>query len=168
MTDKKSIFTERKFKDAEDSPGSRPAVKSEIEPIQEIIETKTLTEQEQEQKEASAPVSTTPSSKNASDVVIEQAGIELKLIEDMLAEGLDDVYRSLPLEKKMVFKKKGEDTARKIQTMVVSLKVHASNIIDWIVEWLKVVPGLNQFFLKQEAKIKTDKILNYFKDKQKV
>jgi len=26
-------------------------------------------------------------------------------------------------------------------------------------DWLKILPGVNKFFLEQEAKIKTDKIL---------
>jgi hypothetical protein len=32
-------------------------------------------------------------------------------------------------------------------------------IVQAIVEWLKLVPGINKFFIKQTAKIKTDKIL---------
>ena len=27
-------------------------------------------------------------------------------------------------------------------------------------EWLKVIPGINKFFLEQTVKIKTDKIIN--------
>ena len=32
-------------------------------------------------------------------------------------------------------------------------------IIDVIKKWLSIIPGINKFFLEQEAKIKTDKIM---------
>jgi hypothetical protein len=32
-------------------------------------------------------------------------------------------------------------------------------ILALIRDWLKLIPGVNRFFLEQEAKIKTDKIL---------
>jgi len=62
-------------------------------------------------------------------------------------------------EKQGEFKQKGEETAGKIRSMVETAKENARKIFDLIRDWLRVIPGVNRFFLEQEAKIKTDKIL---------
>ena len=36
----------------------------------------------------------------------------------------------------------------------------AKKIFQLILEWLKLLPGINRFFLEQEAKIKTDRIIH--------
>jgi hypothetical protein len=102
----------------------------------------------------------------AAVTIIQQADEELKLIEEVLSEGLSDIYKSLPQERKTLFRQKGEETARKIRDMVASVQVKASNILQLIISWLRLIPGVNRFFLKQEAKIKTDQILSYIKQKQ--
>ena len=38
-------------------------------------------------------------------------------------------------------------------------KVKVKEIVKLIIEWLKIIPGASRYFLEQEAKIKTDKIL---------
>ncbi|MBI4437712.1 hypothetical protein HY631_02055 [Candidatus Uhrbacteria bacterium] len=83
----------------------------------------------------------------------------VRKIEDILAEDLTDVYLSLPLDAQVAFKSKGEQTASKIHALVQAAKVNAKKIFFLIRDWLKVLPGMNRFFLEQEAKIKTDKIL---------
>ena len=50
--------------------------------------------------------------------------------------------------------------AQNIRAMVASAKIQVRKIIQWIVGWLKLIPGVNIFFLEQEAKIKADKILD--------
>lgn len=83
-----------------------------------------------------------------------------KKIEDLLAEDMTDVFLAMSPEKQAEFKVKGEETAGKIRLMFEQAKVNAKKIFDLVRDWLKLIPGVNRFFLEQEAKIKTDKIVN--------
>ena len=87
-------------------------------------------------------------------------------VEKILEEGLSDAYNQLSPIAKQEFKIKGEKTAAKISELLRSAHVKVKKIIKLIIEWLRLLPGINKFFLEQEAKIKTDKILA-LKDKQK-
>jgi hypothetical protein len=80
-------------------------------------------------------------------------------VESVLADGLGDVYARMEQELKSKFKNKGEEIAQKIETIIAQGKTRLKQILSWIREWLKMIPGVNKFFLEQEAKIKTDKIL---------
>ena len=84
----------------------------------------------------------------------------LQKIEDILGEDMTDSFLKLPPDKQQLFKEKGEETAGLIKQMIEGAKVNTKKIFDLIKKWLKMIPGINQFFLEQEAKIKTDKILN--------
>lgn len=84
---------------------------------------------------------------------------ETAAIENILAEGLEETYRTLSPELQIKFKVKGEETAGKIQKLIQTAKAKAKTILGLIRDWLKLIPGVNKFFLEQEAKIKTDKIL---------
>jgi hypothetical protein len=83
----------------------------------------------------------------------------LEKIEDVLEEDLEDIYFQLPPDKQAEFKKSGEKTASSIELLLRGTKVKIKKILELIINWLKIVPGVNRFFLEQEAKIKTDKIL---------
>lgn len=80
-------------------------------------------------------------------------------IEEVLASGLDDAYEKLDPATQQQFRTVGEQTAGKISVLLQSSKVQVKKIVDLIVAWLRIIPGVNQFFLEQEAKIKADKIL---------
>ncbi|MDP2631250.1 MAG: hypothetical protein Q8P30_00600 [Candidatus Uhrbacteria bacterium] len=84
----------------------------------------------------------------------------IKKIEDILSEDLTDIFLALPEDKKPLFRKSGEEVAVKIKEMVIKGKVRASKVLKLIQEWLKIIPGVNRFFLEQEAKIRTDQILD--------
>lgn len=86
-------------------------------------------------------------------------------IESILQEDLTDLYLSLSPKDQQAFKQKGEETVSKIRVLLNQTKVNAKKIFQLIREWLKVIPGVNRFFLEQEAKIKTDKIL-FTKEKE--
>ena len=43
--------------------------------------------------------------------------------------------------------------------MVRGFRVKVKRVLELIYEWLKTIPGVNKFFLEQEAKIKTDEIM---------
>jgi len=80
-------------------------------------------------------------------------------IEKILEEDLEEMYFKMPPEKQKIFKEKGEETASKIEKMIEAGKAVAKKILKLICDWLKLIPGVNKFFLEQEAKIKTDKIV---------
>jgi len=83
-----------------------------------------------------------------------------KEVESILASGLDDLYNNLEPAKKIEFRSTGEKTAKTIALMINSVKYKIYEILDLIRGWLLLVPGINKFFLEQEVKIKTDKIIS--------
>ncbi len=92
-----------------------------------------------------------------------------KQIEDVLAEDLGEIYNNLTPKEQKAFKIKGEETARSVFQLVYhQTKVKVKKILKLIRNWLKVIPGMNKFFLEQEAKIKTDKIIALAKDDKKI
>jgi hypothetical protein len=99
-------------------------------------------------------------------VIVPQTKDEVAVkIEKILEDGLGDAYQRLSPVAKQEFKIKGEKTAVKISELLRSTHVKVKKILRLIIEWLKILPGINRFFLEQEAKIKTDKILE-LKNKQ--
>jgi hypothetical protein len=81
-------------------------------------------------------------------------------IEKVMEEGVGDAYARLSPVAKQEFKIKGEETANNIREMVKSGHAKAKKVFQLILEWLKLLPGVNKFFLEQEAKIKTDRIMS--------
>ncbi len=84
-------------------------------------------------------------------------------VERILQEDLFDFYRTMSPDLQASFKTKGEETAAKIRKLVSRATVKAKEILKLIVSWLKLIPGINAFFLEQESKIKTDKIIELHK-----
>ena len=80
-------------------------------------------------------------------------------VENILTEDIGDLYVRLERSLREQFKLKGEEVARKIEEAVLIGKARIKVIVSWIKEWLQMIPGVNRFFLEQEAKIKGDKIL---------
>jgi len=85
-------------------------------------------------------------------------------IDNILADGLNEIFLKMNPDQQQEFKKKGEVTTAKINELLNKTKVKIRKIIELIKNWLKLIPGVNVFFLEQEAKIKADKILR-IKDK---
>ncbi|MFA6105301.1 MAG: hypothetical protein WC725_01725 [Patescibacteria group bacterium] len=86
-------------------------------------------------------------------------------IEKILEENVGEAYSRLSPIAKEEFKIKGEITAKKIAELLSSTHVKVKKVFQLIMEWLKMLPGINRFFLEQEAKIKTDRILALHKRK---
>ncbi|NUM25215.1 MAG: hypothetical protein HUU49_01155 [Candidatus Buchananbacteria bacterium] len=80
-------------------------------------------------------------------------------IEAILEEDLADAYFKMSATKQKEFKLEGEQIAKKIDQLLLKTKDEARNIFKLIFKWLRLMPGVNKFFVEQEAKIKTDKIL---------
>jgi len=92
-------------------------------------------------------------------VVLSYQEQRAQAIDAILAEGLHEIYLKMDVKSQSEFKKRGEETVRKINALLDKTKVQANKIINLIRAWLKLIPGINHFFLEQEAKIKTDKII---------
>jgi len=116
------------------------------------------------------PVAAAPATLPAKSPVIEK-------IEDVLEEDLEQIYFQMPAAKQAEFAQAGEETASKIAMLLSGVKIKVKKILELVVGWLKMIPGVNQYFLEQEAKIKTDKILELkakgeipatFEDKNKI
>ena len=69
------------------------------------------------------------------------------------------MYQQLPPEKRQQFKQEGEKAASLIRQMMEKGKIHTRKVLGLIRRWLQLIPGVNRFFLEQESKIKTDRLL---------
>lgn len=82
-------------------------------------------------------------------------------VEKIMEEEMGPYFDAMPEEAKVRFKKKGEEVAGQIAVMVRTFRVKVKVILHLIRDWFLTIPGVNKFFMEQEAKIKTDKILEY-------
>ncbi|MFH1255498.1 MAG: hypothetical protein V1667_03460 [bacterium] len=82
-----------------------------------------------------------------------------KRVENILSKGLDEIYLNLSADKRKEFKNQGEKTAEKISRILASAKINMREIIKLIKKWLMSIPGVNKYFLEQEAKIKADELV---------
>lgn len=80
-------------------------------------------------------------------------------VEHIMEEGLEDAYRAMTVVQQQEFKIQGEETARQIRSLLKAAHVKVKKVFRLILEWLRLIPGVNKFFLMQEAKIKTDRIV---------
>jgi len=80
-------------------------------------------------------------------------------VEQIMEEGLKEAFQELTPVQRQEFKIKGEETALKIRDILRASHVRVKRIFQLLFEWLKMLPGINRFFLEQEAKIKADKIM---------
>ncbi len=83
----------------------------------------------------------------------------LKDVEGILSDGLVDVYKALPKDRQLIFRQKGEEIANKITDMIIYGKVKVKEVWKLVMEWLGSLPGINKYFLEQEMKIKTDRVM---------
>jgi hypothetical protein len=88
-------------------------------------------------------------------------------IEDILEEDLENIYFQMPQQKQAELRQSGEETASRIEILLGGVKIKVKKILELVLKWLKIIPGINKFFLEQEAKIKTDEILKLREEKSK-
>mgnify|MGYP001610034885 CR=1 FL=1 len=164
MAIKKSSIENQKKSTSEIHP---PTPASEIIPEREIIRVpeKSPQQSEEEKKQSSArkvapkaPVPAPIAPQPKSELLIE--------VEDILSEDMEDVFKNMSPDNQQKFKAKGEEIARTIWQMIETAKLQLKKVLTLLREWLKMVPGVNRYFLEQETKIKIDKIIDLVK-KQK-
>jgi len=106
---------------------------------------------------------------NSTAIITPQPKDEMMLeIEKILEEGLTEEYEKLSPIAKQEFRLKGEQTAFKVRELMKSTRVKARKILKLIFDWLRILPGVNRFFLEQEAKIKADRIFQLKEEKNSI
>ena len=144
-------------------------VQTEETKIQKDVEQEVNVEQAPEKaevadEEKSAPAATpaaAPAAEASTPAPVQAKSQEVLDIENILSDGLDDLYSKLPDNRKAEFKQKGEEAASQISLVLKQAKVKVGKVVDLIKGWLSMIPGVNKFFLDQESKIKADKLLDY-------
>lgn len=81
-------------------------------------------------------------------------------VEKILEDGLGDFVETMPEDARQRFLVKGKEVSIQIADMVRKFKVELRRTISLIRDWLMTIPGANRYFLEQEAKIKTDRIIS--------
>ena len=89
----------------------------------------------------------------------------LLAIERILEEELGEMYWQLPEKTQKEIRDEGERTAKKLASIIDSIRISAGKILRVIWKWLATIPNVNHFFLEQAAKIKTDKIVALHKER---
>lgn len=109
----------------------------------------------------------TPAKKKPTTVSVVRDDLTVK-IEHIMEDGLVDAFREMTPVQKQEFKIVGEKTALQIRDIIKGGKIKIKKIFQLLVNWLKIIPGVNRFFIEQEAKIKADKIsaLTSYRDQQ--
>lgn len=92
---------------------------------------------------------------------------EVQRVESILSDHLEEIFMQMNPEQQAAFQKKGEETATAIAKLMQDVKMKVKNVLDLIRDWLKMIPGVNKFFLEQEAKIKADRIIALHEQKHK-
>lgn len=111
-----------------------------------------------ERKEKASDVAAVQSAPLLTRGIADQQKQQIKTIERTMSEGLEEIYLNMPKSKQQEFKREGEKTAVKINQLLNKTKVNIKKIVQLIKKWLSIIPGVNSFFLEQEAKIKADQI----------
>lgn len=88
---------------------------------------------------------------------------EVKKIETLLSQGMENAFLSMDTATQAQFKIKGEETSKKIASLMHQTKVKVKQVIDLILDWLNIIPRVNKFYIEQESKIKAEAILKMYK-----
>ena len=146
-------------------PGA-PLAGAEQEAVKESerVPFETSIEESLQEKEAPAtgPIPVAPS---AALAPVAAKSPQYQRIELILEESLGDLYFQMDEAHRKMFRAEGEKTVREIDWLVSSAKATVSKVLYLIRRWLMLIPGVNKFFLEQEAKIKTDKVMKIVNEK---
>lgn len=138
-----------------------------------LAERETILEAQKAEEDFLDPPSTTPTSSSATQtfpIPSETAPSKDDItqeVEKILEDGLKEYFQQMPHEAKEKFRAKGFEISTQIATMVRHFQVRAAQVLRLIREWLLTIPGVNKFFLEQEAKIKTDRIRAFAIEREK-
>lgn len=147
--------TERQF-------AEQPAAREMPRPLEqqpfEQIDAKRTESAKPADKEAPSTISTVPYTPAPRFAPVRKSETRIR-VEQVMEEGLEQVYQTMPPETKKQFKEAGEKTAAEIETMLYKVKIQSKKVFQLMFSWLRLIPGVNRYFLEQEAKLKTDEII---------
>jgi hypothetical protein len=86
-------------------------------------------------------------------------------VEGKLSDGLWDAYKSMHPAQRSKFKAEGERVAAYARDGIKAGKLAAEKLLDMIVNWLRMIPRVDRWFLVQDAKIKTDALMRMAENK---
>ena len=119
---------------------------------------------------APAPAPTIIAPVSSEDAPVELQTLAVPLVQDdvvmmgiqaILRDNLGEATAAMPEEAKTRFWAKAQEIGVVVADMVRQYKVEVKRVLHLLVEWLHTIPGVNKFFLEQEAKLKTDRILQF-------
>jgi len=148
-------------------PQERPAVvveKRDLEPNRET-ERAGMAEKKAAAQVETAPAPAPAAAASAAPPPAAKDAYHIR-VERILEDNLLDVYLAMPPAVRIRFKSEGEATALKLRAMIERAKIKAKDVLLLVLKWLKMIPHVNRYFLEQEAKIKTDKIMLLAKERQ--
>ncbi|MEK7647669.1 MAG: hypothetical protein AAB384_01365 [Patescibacteria group bacterium] len=101
---------------------------------------------------------TAPQAPSATDVRASKDPLT-RDIEKILEENLAESFTMMTPEQQNKFKTAGERVTAAIRQIIKSGIVQMKKVLSLISDWLRMIPGVNRFFLEKESKIKAEKIL---------
>lgn len=90
-----------------------------------------------------------------------------KEIEQVLSDGLVPMYQGMTAQEQARFRRTGEETAGAIEQLLGTFKATAKIVYQLIRAWLLLIPRVNKYFLEQETKLKTDRIMELQRQKKR-
>lgn len=134
-------------------------------PVEQAEKVETL--QPKKQEEAPLPTGKKAVS-NKDDVVSKEKTQTRKKIEAIMQEDVRELYQSMNAEEQEKFRDKGMEVGNKIEILITTFKAKARNLLKLLMGWLLLVPKANKYYLEQEAKKKTEELIELaLEEKQK-
>ncbi len=113
-----------------------------------------------------APAAAAPSAPKRAEAPADAKDKYRVRVERALEQNLWDLYFALPQGAREKFKAEGEAAAAALRTAIEKKNVKPNAVLHAVNRWLKTIPKVNPYFLEQEAKIKTDKIMDLVKERR--
>lgn len=142
---------------------AKPEVKVEVQ-AEQLPEQPLETPTSQKAATAVATPATTPVTAPAQ--AIEKTEVR-RQIESILQNELSDMYVHMEPAERVAFSKAANETASKLEILVSQFKATAKEVLRLIRAWLTKIPRVNQYFLEQASKIKTDEVLEVQRQEKK-
>lgn len=90
--------------------------------------------------------------------------IILAKVESILASDMEKIFLSMDIASQAQFKAKGEEVALAITDLLQKTQIQINKVISLIMDWLRLIPNVNKYYLEQEAKLKADALLRVYKE----
>jgi len=128
-------------------------------------EPKTKPKTEKEKEVYQAPQESSYPEKDSSKEKKETAKetTPLEKVSDILFDGYGQIFEKMSSEKKEKFVGGGKKVAQEVEKSLAKNKINEGKILTAVRQWLRVLDDKNAAFIEQEAKKKTDRILEVLK-----